>query len=95
MRDIDLDRAAFYAGRVLAVYASLSFEQCLLFGEANRYFAKVPDSRARQLARHSLSRRFRRPLDRDLHSYSHSPISVRCIASSAVLRLTAEDAEER
>ena len=95
MRDIDLDRAACYAGRIFAIYAALSFEQCLLFGEADRYFAKVPDSRARQLAGHRLSRRFRRPLDPDLHSYSHTPVSVRCTASSAVLRLTAEDAEGR
>jgi hypothetical protein len=42
MRDVDLDRAARDARRVLAAYASLGLEHRLIFGEANRDFAKVP-----------------------------------------------------
>src|SRR5262245_18696787 len=80
MWNVDLDRAASDASGVLAAYAALSFQQGLLFGEADGYFAKIPYARARQLARHFLARRLGRSFDFDLFDCQFLLPHRRCYA---------------
>jgi hypothetical protein len=55
LRDVDFNWTAGYAGRVLAIDASLGLKQRLLFVKSYCYLAEVSASRERQLARHFLT----------------------------------------
>jgi hypothetical protein len=66
MRNVDFDRAAGDASRVLAAYAPLSFEERLVFSETDCYFTKVSATDVGFLTRHRLAGRFRCAFDSDL-----------------------------